>query len=88
MNYDKLASDSKTIFERIRMKSGMDFREITKGMKTHPKKLRGNVVDLIKQDLIWCERQKPWVLGKYYLTSKAEHWLSERNIQYDEADFD
>ena len=88
MNWLHLRDDSFQIFENIRKKAGQDYVKITEGIETDRKKLRGNIVDLVKQDLIYCEREKPWVLGKYYLSNKAENLLEEQNIEYDVPDFD
>lgn len=88
MNNFGLAPNSFHIFNEIRAKAGQNFRDITSDIKGTPNKLRGNIVDLIKQDLIWCERTKPWVLGKYYLTAKAEEILTEMGVEFDEPNFD
>lgn len=83
-----LAPNSFIIFNNVRKKSGQTFPQLTSEFEGKRNKLRGNIVDLIKQDLIWCEQEKKWVLGKYYLTSKAEHMLNDMSISYDEATFD
>ena len=82
-----LAPNSFLIFDNVRKKAGQSFPQLTSEIEENRNKLRGNIVDLIKQDLIWCERGKKWVLGKYFLTNKAEHMLKEMNVQFDEADF-
>lgn len=87
MNWMNLRKDSFAIFESIRLKAGQDIVQITQEIETPRKKLRGNIVDLVKQDLIYCEREKPWVLGKYFLSSHAEHLLDEKGIEYDVPDF-
>ena len=82
-----LAPNSFLIFDNVRKKAGQSFPQLTSEIAENPNKLRGNIVDLIKQDFIWCERDKKWVLGKYFLTNKAVHMLKEMDMQFDEPDF-